>query len=507
MVKSVVGSALPGTTRPDDERADPAAVPSLPSRRVWRRPHRMSVGVLALGVAVTGVLAWTSASLYNSNEKRLLDLRAREAGAVVSEALVAVQTPLTSAAELAQATHGDAVNFNKFLAPYVGPGRIFATASLWALDGGRPRLMAVEGAAPQLAHTPSRAAAFFAELQRSGQLSVTGIIGQKQLRVGYGLAAAGSPQFAAYVETRLPPDRRLTFAQDSAFSELNYAFYLGDDKRAADLLATSERSLPLTGRTASTVLPFGTGRFTLVMSPIGSLSGTFFERLPWGILVLGILLSLGAAWMTERLVRGRRYAEQVATRMDEIAVENIQLYAEQRTIAETLQHALLPGELPSLSGLDVEVRYLPGVEGVDIGGDWYDVLQLDEHRLLLVVGDVSGRGLRPATIMASLRHAVRAYASQGDAPSTILSKLSRVMSLDGEDHFATVLCSVVDIRSHELTLANAGHPGPLLIDEHGAHFVTTIVGPPVGVDDDANLRVRHARGASCGRPWWRTPTG
>ena len=72
-------------------------------------------------------------------------------------------------------------------------------------------------------------------------------------------------------------------------------------------------------------------------------------------------------------------------------------------------------------------RYLPGVQGIDVGGDWYDLIRLDGEQAMFVVGDVSGRGLRAATVMASLRYALRGYAAQGDSPEAILSKLSALV--------------------------------------------------------------------------------
>jgi serine phosphatase RsbU (regulator of sigma subunit) len=98
-----------------------------------------------------------------------------------------------------------------------------------------------------------------------------------------------------------------------------------------------------------------------------------------------------------------------------------------------------------------------------------------------VVGDVSGRGLRAATVMASLRYAIRAYAAQGDDPAAILVKLAKLIDIVRDGHFATVLCGRVNVAERMLTIANAGHPNPLLIDATGAQFVTTNVGPPIGV--------------------------
>ena len=91
--------------------------------------------------------------------------------------------------------------------------------------------------------------------------------------------------------------------------------------------------------------------------------------------------------MTDRFVKRRRAAEQ-------LAAENRQLYADQRGISEALQRALLPNELPVVTGLEIESRYLAGLETMNIGGDWYDVIACDDGHVVFVVGDVSGRGRR-----------------------------------------------------------------------------------------------------------------
>jgi serine phosphatase RsbU (regulator of sigma subunit) len=118
---------------------------------------------------------------------------------------------------------------------------------------------------------------------------------------------------------------------------------------------------------------------------------------------------------------------------------------------------------------------------VDIGGDWYDLIERPGERLLLVIGDVSGRGLRAATTMASLRHAIRAYAAQNDDPPTILRKLSQLLSVTDDRQFATVLCVEVTGDRQELTVTSAGHLPPLLIGPDQAAYVDVQVGLPVGV--------------------------
>ena len=198
--------------------------------------------------------------------------------------------------------------------------------------------------------------------------------------------------------------------------------------------------------------------------------------------MLGTLFAVTATVAAEQLVRGRRLAEQ-------LAIENQTLYGEQRSIAQTLQRALLPAAFPSIAGLEIAVRYLPGTERVDIGGDWYDVIESGSgDQFLFVVGDVSGRGLEAATTMAFLHYAIRAFASQGDSPTTILDKLSGLLHVSTDARFATVLCGSVDVARHEVTIANAGHLPPLLVTDGRSDYVETIRGAPIGVANHEQYR-------------------
>ncbi len=185
--------------------------------------------------------------------------------------------------------------------------------------------------------------------------------------------------------------------------------------------------------------------------------------------------------MTLRLTQRRRSAENLAGRLEVTADENEQLYAEQRGIAQTLQHALLPERLPQLPGMQTSARYEAGEQGVDIGGDWYDVIELDERSLLLVVGDVSGRGLSAATTMASLRYAIRAYAAQSDGPEEILTKLSRLVDVTESGQLATVLCAAVDMQERRLSVTSAGHLPVLVLSDGEGRYVDVDVGLPIGV--------------------------
>ncbi len=213
------------------------------------------------------------------------------------------------------------------------------------------------------------------------------------------------------------------------------------------------------------------------------LGGALLLRLPWILAAFGLLTTAAATVLAERLIGRRERAEALAYALDAVATENARLYNEQRSVARTLQHTLLPSALPHV-GLDLAARYVAGDVDVELGGDWYDVVPLADGKVLFVIGDVSGRGIPAATVMASLRYAVRAYAAQDDAPDTILTKLGRLLDIKVDGHFATVLCGRIDPATHRLDVANAGHPQPLLVAAGAASFIATKPGVPIGATEN-----------------------
>ncbi|MGZ4243711.1 MAG: PP2C family protein-serine/threonine phosphatase [Solirubrobacteraceae bacterium] len=447
---------------------------------------------LIIGLIVTGALVVVSHSQYVSNEKRVLKLRVRDAGALVVGALPGVQTPLASAAELADATHGNVAKFKAFAAPYVGSAgsaHQYVSLSLWRISSLASGPVAVQGAAPVLAAQPGTASAFLAAAARSPKLSGIGLLRVPAPRLGYAYANPdASGGYVVYGESALPASRRSRLQDTSAFAGLDYALYLGHKQAPSQLLVTNVGHFPLPSPSAADTVDFGNSAFTLAMSSRAPLTGSLPRDLPWIIAVLGVLLSLAAATLTLRLTQRRRAAEGLAQRLEVTASENERLYDEQRDIAQTLQHALLPDILPRISGIETSARYEAGEQGVEVGGDWYDVIALDASRLLLVVGDVSGRGLRAATTMASLRYAIRAYAAQSDDPAEILTKISRLVDVAESGQLATVLCAIVDTESRELTVTSAGHLPPLLLSDGEGRFLDSDVGLPIGVEEDAEYR-------------------
>jgi len=143
-----------------------------------------------------------------------------------------------------------------------------------------------------------------------------------------------------------------------------------------------------------------------------------------------------------------------------LAFERMLVYEREHEIAVTLQQSVLPGRLPDIDRLDVAVRYLPGRNELEVGGDWYDVIELGQHRVGIVVGDVVGKGVIAAAAMAQLRNALRVYALDGLKPSSVLSRLGDLARTVGTP-FATVAYMVIDYERGTCRYASAGHPPAL----------------------------------------------
>ncbi len=160
------------------------------------------------------------------------------------------------------------------------------------------------------------------------------------------------------------------------------------------------------------------------------------------------------------------------------AIEHAQRYARELDVAETLQRSLLPARLPNVAGLQLAARYLPGGE---VGGDWYDVIPLDDDRVMLAVGDVVGHGLSAASLMGQLRNALRALALDGHSPGEVIERLDRLVTLEGTG-MATVSCMALSPELDSMSLASAGHLPPLVVDASGvATFVEGRGSVPLGV--------------------------
>ncbi len=151
---------------------------------------------------------------------------------------------------------------------------------------------------------------------------------------------------------------------------------------------------------------------------------------------------------------------ELAAERAALAFERMMVYEREHQIAITLQQSVLPGALPEIESLPVAVRYLPGRTELEVGGDWYDVIELDDRRVGIVVGDVVGKGVIAAAAMAQLRNALRVYALDGLDPGSAVGRLGEFARTVGMP-FATVLYLVIDFETGLCSYASAGHPPAL----------------------------------------------
>ena len=449
-----------------------AAVGAPPPARMSRRPRlRPLTFVVAVGgLALSVVLALVAASVDHDSNRRLLQLQVRQAAAALGATVPSVQSQLGDALQVATDT-GQTSAFRRFSATKIGARGEFVSISLWRRTGTEVHMVARVGTRPLLM-AKGQARAFLTGISSDASLGVTGILHSRSPRLGYAEVSPTAQPMIVYAEVRLPSNHRFVVPRSSAFHDLNFALYLGSAAVGSQLIESSIPT-PAPSLEATATVPFGSTKLTIVGTPTNPLAGSLSAELAWIVLLVGAVLSLGSAATVEYVSRRRVLAEALAE-------ENAHLYLEQRDLATTLQHALLP-EVPAPEAVEVAARYLPGVEGIDVGGDWYDVICEDEARCVFAVGDVSGRGLEAATTMASLRFAARAYLAQGDPPESVIAKLSELLHFDDRHQFATVLIGDMDVEAHRVTIASAGHFAPLLLGEETADFLEVPIGPPVGI--------------------------
>ncbi|MET7981803.1 SpoIIE family protein phosphatase [Streptomyces sp. NPDC005281] len=142
------------------------------------------------------------------------------------------------------------------------------------------------------------------------------------------------------------------------------------------------------------------------------------------------------------------------------ALDRARLYDAKHALAHTLQRALLPRGLPTVRGLEVAARYLPAGHGMDVGGDFYDLIRLDHATAAAVIGDVQGHNIAAAALMGQVRTAV--HATAGARPDEVLARTNRVLADLEPDLLVSCLYAHIDLARRQVSLASAGHVPPLL---------------------------------------------
>ena len=205
------------------------------------------------------------------------------------------------------------------------------------------------------------------------------------------------------------------------------------------------------------------------------------------------LLANGAVYGTIAAMRGGRerpfnendmwLMEELARRAA-VAIDNARRYAHHTTVAEAFQVASLPSTLPQTPGLAFSAYYAPGKREATVGGDWYDAFALDDGRLVVSIGDVSGSGLPAAVIMGSVRQIVRGAAQLDGDPRVILRAADRALRAQFPSTMVTAFVGVIDLARGEIAYASAGHPPPLLCAPGASIVELATPGLPLGLRDD-----------------------
>jgi serine phosphatase RsbU (regulator of sigma subunit) len=166
------------------------------------------------------------------------------------------------------------------------------------------------------------------------------------------------------------------------------------------------------------------------------------------------------------------------------------LFRREHEAAVVLQRSLLPDSVPTEhDGLEFDVRYRPAGPGIAVGGDWYDIVLLDDGSVGLTLGDVAGRGLTAASVMGKIRPALRAYVIDGHGPAEALERLDRLMKEAPTRQMATLFHLQFEPATGSARYVRAGHPPALL--RHSDGTVSELDGsgtPPLGVLDGISYR-------------------
>jgi serine phosphatase RsbU (regulator of sigma subunit)/K+-sensing histidine kinase KdpD len=246
-----------------------------------------------------------------------------------------------------------------------------------------------------------------------------------------------------------------------------------DERVAASLAVRLDRRAPATDAVRSKRPVFSERRDEL--RELYPESAEEVERLGESFAVAPLVvedLARGALWFVWSTPRtfepaDRLFVETLA-RQSAQALDRARRHEAERQIAETLQRSMLPDELPHVPGVHITARYLAGTAGMEVGGDWYDVVPLDNGCLGFAVGDVVGKGVRAASTMGQVRNALRAFAVEQLPPATTVSRLNALLDTFADVPFATLVYLVLDPASGVCRYTLAGHPPPLLVSPAGA---------------------------------------
>jgi serine phosphatase RsbU (regulator of sigma subunit) len=201
------------------------------------------------------------------------------------------------------------------------------------------------------------------------------------------------------------------------------------------------------------------------------------------VVLAAALFTIQQYRLAARFERARVGAEEERRRAAEIR----SAYEAEKRIADTLQGAFTQNLLPQMAKVRFSATYLPAAEQARIGGDWYDVLELSQDRVLLTIGDVTGHGIDAAVAMNRARHLLVSCALVDASPGAVLQRANCELFRNGSP-LITAVAGIVDSRSCEFVYATAGHPPPVLLEPGSKPRMLDFGSLPLGVMKDSSYR-------------------
>jgi serine phosphatase RsbU (regulator of sigma subunit) len=281
---------------------------------------------------------------------------------------------------------------------------------------------------------------------------------------------------------------------------------LADASLAINATLTEEEILQLTADAARGITQARrahatsstSGLMTRTLSAVSPSDGSE-EGLDENAAVLEVKLAGGGRVLGELIaadVAGREFSprdEVILAQLGQlasVAIVNAQLYGRERHIAHVLQRSLLPAGLPTIPGLGASVRFWPAGEGIEVGGDFYDLFGARDGTYAVLIGDVQGKGPEAAAVTALARHTLRAAAAYEPRPAHVLALLHRALRAERSDgRFCTVAYGHLRMTHDgaELTLACGGHPLPFVVRRDGRVEPVGRLGTLLGSDVEPQL--------------------
>lgn len=179
-----------------------------------------------------------------------------------------------------------------------------------------------------------------------------------------------------------------------------------------------------------------------------------------------------------------QFAEQLAEQVAAVVAKARRVDIADRT-SHVLQSSLLPQRLPALSGLSLHTRYVAASEGLEVGGDFFDVVPLTTSKVAFMIGDVAGHDRGAAALMGQLRSSARTLVGRVGSPAELVEAIGESWDRLGFDRMATAIFGELDLRSGEFVMASAGHHPPLLVEPGRAQYLPVPPCPPLGVSGGA----------------------